>query len=219
MASRDDHSSPNTGPGLPGRRECLPSVDTGLTTRIAAPRLPAPISARRAQRARSHRAGEHTQSPRHAPARLSPSVSLVQFPHLSLWALLSEPSVDGPPNIVVGEAQDALRSPRVLVEVCPASEHGVRYASRWASVVLVVAHGKLALFDGRNRFDWQCDGSASGLFRLPPSSAWGLMSSVSSSAVSAPRGVMSASICRNRAPKSEGYILVRSWPHMDDWQT
>src|SRR6185295_8273951 len=57
-----------------------------------------------------------------------PAVALVDLPHAGSGILLAEPSVDGPPHVVVVRDEDSLRPPRVSIEVRPASQDGVRQA-------------------------------------------------------------------------------------------
>src|ERR1017187_10914572 len=57
---------------------------------------------------------------RSALARLMPGVLGSELIHSGVGLLLVEPSFDGPPDIVVNAREDALRAPRMSVEVSPA---------------------------------------------------------------------------------------------------
>ena len=55
-----------------------------------------------------------------------PTVLFCDLIHLRIGVLLDEPSFDGSPNIVIDTREDALRAPRMSIEVPPATQDGVQ---------------------------------------------------------------------------------------------
>src|ERR1700734_3463199 len=75
-----------------------------------------------------HGHGDHgsVSPPQHTLSRFMPAVTCIQIPSPSVRVLLSEPSQNGPPDMMVDGREDALRAPSMSVEVTPAAQHRVQ---------------------------------------------------------------------------------------------
>jgi hypothetical protein len=75
----------------------------------------------------SHRHGDHgsVSPPQHTLSRFMPAITCVQILSPSVRMLLSQPSQDGPPDMMIYGREDSLCAPCMSIEVTPPTQYGI----------------------------------------------------------------------------------------------